>query len=77
MIGLFEFELALPEMLLTAGNINHNLNIIKLYLACAKQAAAVMTANDVCSILTVSLTDTIWSSLTTSSWFVIYFEQVH
>ena len=33
--------------------VNKNLNLIKLYSACAKQTAAVMTVNNVCSMLAV------------------------
>lgn len=54
MFGLSEFELALFEILLTAGNDQLQFKATySLYLACAKQAAAVITVSDVCSVLTV------------------------
>ena len=75
MIGLFEFDLALPlkhcEQLTI---INYNLNLIKLYLACAKQIAAVVTVNNVCSTLTHRLY--LIQSYNSNS-LLLYFEKVY
>ena len=52
MIGLLEFHVALPEILLTTcvDQLLVNLNLIKLLSACAKQNTAVKSANDTCSL---------------------------
>ena len=53
MIGFFEFHKAHIKILLTAcaDQLQYNLSLIKLHLACVKQNAAVKTGSDVCSLL--------------------------
>ena len=53
LIGLVEFHIALYKILLTAcaDQWLYNLSLIKLYLACTKQKAAVKTTSDACSLL--------------------------
>ena len=55
--------------------ISFNLNLINLILVCAKQNAAVMTVNDVCSMLAVQTRSDLVLQHTSS--FIINFEQVH
>ena len=51
LIGLFEFHIALSEILLTAyaDQLLYNLSLIKLCSACAKQNVVVNTT-DTCSL---------------------------
>ena len=53
MIGFFELHIVHSEILLTVcvDQLLHNLNLIKLRLACEKQSTAVKTASDGCSLL--------------------------
>ena len=53
MIGLLEFHLAHSEMLLTASTnqLLYDLSLIELCSPCAKENAALKTANDACSLL--------------------------
>ena len=55
LIDLLEFYIALSEMLLTisANQEFNNLNLIKLWLACAKQNAVVKVTSDACSMLAI------------------------
>ena len=52
MIGLLEFEIALSKKLLRVctNQSSYNSNLIKVYLAYAKQNAAVKTTRDVSSM---------------------------
>ena len=73
MIGLFEFQITIFEILLT-DQLLYNLSLIKLCLACAKQNAAVNTASDACLLLAKkTLSDLLGQG---PSLLIIKFEQV-